>query len=70
MPSSTALSEYFCASEIRERFQTDQTLTLEQLKNEIFGQWGDVQSFEFLIESFELFFEVLVAHGFAGATPT
>jgi hypothetical protein len=33
--------EYFCASEIRERFQTDQTLTLEQLKNEIFGQWED-----------------------------
>ena len=27
--------------EIRERFQTDQTLTLEQLKSEIFGHWAD-----------------------------
>ena len=33
--------EYFCAVEIRERFQTDQTLTLEQLKVEIFGHWAD-----------------------------
>ena len=33
--------EYFCALEIRERFQTDQTLTVEQLKRKIFGHWAD-----------------------------
>jgi predicted NACHT family NTPase len=33
--------EYFCALEIRERFQTDQTLTVGQLKMEIFAHWAD-----------------------------
>ncbi|GEM_PF-1239302 len=33
--------EYFCALEIRERFQTEQTLTIEQLKLNIFGHWTD-----------------------------
>jgi GTPase SAR1 family protein len=33
--------EYFCAVEIRERFQTEQILTLEQLKCEIFAHWPD-----------------------------
>lgn len=33
--------EYFCAVEIRERFQTEQTLSIEQLKTEIFGHWSD-----------------------------
>jgi predicted NACHT family NTPase len=33
--------EYFCAVEIRERFQTDQTLSFEQLKTETFGHWAD-----------------------------
>lgn len=33
--------EYFCAVEIRERFQTEQSLTLDQLKTEIFGHWAD-----------------------------
>jgi predicted NACHT family NTPase len=33
--------EYFCAVEIRERFQTEQSLSLEQLKTEIFGHWAD-----------------------------
>jgi predicted NACHT family NTPase len=33
--------EYFCALEIRERFQTDQTLSIEQLKIEIFAHWSD-----------------------------
>ena len=33
--------KYFCASEIRERFQTDQTLTIEQLKMKIFAHWAE-----------------------------
>ena len=33
--------EYFCAVEIRERFQTEQSLNLDQLKTEIFGHWAD-----------------------------
>jgi predicted NACHT family NTPase len=33
--------EYFCALEIRERFQTDQTLTIGQLKMEIFAHWAE-----------------------------
>ena len=33
--------EYFCAVEIRERFQTEQSLSLDQLKTEIFGHWAD-----------------------------
>lgn len=33
--------EYFCAVEIRECFQTEQTLTFEQLKTDIFGHWPD-----------------------------
>jgi HEAT repeats len=33
--------EYFCALEILERFQTDRTLSPEQLKTEIFGHWAD-----------------------------
>jgi predicted NACHT family NTPase len=33
--------EYFCAVEIRERFQMEQSLSLEQLKTEIFGHWAD-----------------------------
>jgi HEAT repeat protein len=33
--------EYFCAVEIRECFQTEQSLTLEQLKTDIFGHWAD-----------------------------
>lgn len=33
--------EYFCALEIREQFETTQTLTLEELKTEIFGHWPE-----------------------------
>ena len=33
--------EYFCAVEVRERFQTEQTLSLDQLKMDIFGHWPD-----------------------------
>lgn len=33
--------EYFCAVEIVERFQTQRSLTVEQLKTEIFGHWSD-----------------------------
>ena len=33
--------EYFCAVEIRERFQTEQSLTLKQLKADVFGHWQD-----------------------------
>jgi predicted NACHT family NTPase len=33
--------EYFCALEIRERFQTDQTLTIEELKSKIFAHWAE-----------------------------
>ncbi len=33
--------EYFCAVEIRERFQTEQSLNLDQMKTEIFGHWAD-----------------------------
>ena len=33
--------EYFCAVEIRERFQAEQSLTLEQLKKDIFGLWPE-----------------------------
>ncbi len=33
--------EYFCAVDIREQFQTKQSLTLEQLKTEIYGHWSD-----------------------------
>ena len=33
--------EYFCALEIGERFETYQTLTIEQLKTEIFAHWAD-----------------------------
>ena len=33
--------EYFCATEIRDRFQTEQSLSLDQLKLEIFGHWAD-----------------------------
>ena len=32
--------EYFCGLEIRERFETDQTLTIDQLKMEIFAHWA------------------------------
>ena len=33
--------EYFCAVEICQRFQIEQTLTFSQLKMEIFGHWAD-----------------------------
>src|SRR5271166_662374 len=33
--------EYFCALEIQERFQMEQTVSLEQLKSEIFAHWAD-----------------------------
>ena len=33
--------EYFCASDIRDRFEKEQSLTIEQLKCEIFGRWTD-----------------------------
>ena len=33
--------EYFCAVDIRERFQAEQSLTLEQLKANIFGHWTE-----------------------------
>jgi hypothetical protein len=33
--------EYFCAVEIRERFEKERTLSLEQLKEEIYGNWDD-----------------------------
>ena len=33
--------EYFTAVEIRERFQSAQTLTVDQLKTDIFGHWRD-----------------------------
>jgi ABC-type cobalamin/Fe3+-siderophores transport system ATPase subunit len=34
--------EYFCALEIRLRFEQEQTLTLEQLKTEVYGRhWAD-----------------------------
>jgi len=33
--------EYFCAVEIREQFQTEQSLTLDQLKTDIFVHWAD-----------------------------
>ena len=33
--------EYFCAVEIRERFQAKQSLSLEQLKSDVFGHWDD-----------------------------
>lgn len=33
--------EYFCAVEIRERFQVEQSLSIEQLKTGIFGHWAD-----------------------------
>jgi hypothetical protein len=41
--------EYFCASEFVEQFQTKQTLTIEQLKLEVFGQhWQDEKWHEVL----------------------
>jgi hypothetical protein len=33
--------EYFSAVEIRERFQTEQSLTFEQLTTDVFGHWRD-----------------------------
>jgi predicted NACHT family NTPase len=36
-----AFLDYFCALEIGERFQTEQTLGLERLKSEIFAHWED-----------------------------
>ncbi|MFN7677614.1 MAG: SIR2 family protein, partial [Cyanobacteriota bacterium] len=33
--------EYFCAEAIVDRFQVEQTLSLDQLKTEIFGHWSD-----------------------------
>jgi HEAT repeat protein len=33
--------EYFCAVEISDRFQTEQSLSIDQLKTEIFGHWND-----------------------------
>jgi len=33
--------EYFCAEAIVDRFQVERTLTLEELKTEIFGHWPD-----------------------------
>src|SRR5262249_21050595 len=33
--------EYFAAAEIAERFQRAQSLTIEQLKADIFGHWND-----------------------------
>ena len=33
--------EYFCAAEICEQFQTEQTITLEDLKRQVFGHWPD-----------------------------
>ena len=33
--------EYFCAVEIRERFQTEQSLSIVELKMDIFGHWMD-----------------------------
>jgi predicted NACHT family NTPase len=33
--------EYFCALAVRDQFQVQHTLTLEQLKGEIFGHWQD-----------------------------
>lgn len=33
--------EYFCAVEIRERFEKEQSLTLDQMKTEIFAHWVD-----------------------------
>jgi len=33
--------EYFCAEAIVDRFQVEQTLTLDALKTEIFGHWPD-----------------------------
>jgi predicted NACHT family NTPase len=41
--------EYFCACELVERFQTKQTLTIEQLKLEVFGEhWRDEKWHEVL----------------------
>jgi predicted NACHT family NTPase len=33
--------EYFCAEAIVDRFQVEQTLTIDALKTEIFGHWPD-----------------------------
>lgn len=33
--------EYFCAAEIRERFEKERSLTLDQLKVDIYGHWRD-----------------------------
>jgi len=33
--------EFFCAAEIRERFEAEQSLTLDDLKRDIFGHWND-----------------------------
>jgi hypothetical protein len=33
--------EYFCALEIRERFEKERSLSIDQLENEIFGHWED-----------------------------
>jgi hypothetical protein len=33
--------EYFCAVEIRERFEREHSLSLDQLKQEVYGHWGD-----------------------------
>uniref|UniRef100_UPI0006D1D832 SIR2 family protein n=1 Tax=Desulfosarcina cetonica TaxID=90730 RepID=UPI0006D1D832 len=33
--------EYFCAMEIRDRFQTEKSLSLDELKEGIFGHWMD-----------------------------
>jgi hypothetical protein len=33
--------EYFCAVEIRERFEKERSLSLEQLQSDIFGRWAD-----------------------------
>jgi len=36
-----AFLEYFCAEAIVDRFQVEQTLTIDALKTEIFGHWPD-----------------------------
>jgi len=33
--------EYFCAVDIRERFQTERALSVEQLESEVFSHWPD-----------------------------
>ena len=40
--------EYFCAEAIVDRFQVEQTLTLDALKTEIFGHWPDLTWHEVL----------------------